>query len=486
MKAASSGFFIYLEFTPLYTRRLPFRATELHSVKRITRFIKNILSPDAPQVADEPLFQVITRDEHSISRSQLSENALKVLYRLHNAGYEALLVGGGVRDTLLGLHPKDFDVATNATPEQVAALFRNARLIGRRFKLVHVVFGRDVIEVATFRAPPTEEHSSKVAATGEQGMILRDNVYGTRDEDAVRRDFSVNAIYYNIADFGVYAYAGGWEDLQNRQLRLIGDPETRYREDPVRMLRAIRFMAKLDFTMEPATAAPIPQLASLLEQVPAARMFDEILKLFLAGNALVTLQLLRQYNLFEHIFPATEQCLRSDPLALALAENTMRNTDARIRADKSVTPYFFLAALLWPALIRMTREFEKTGLPPHPAMQKAADRLLHQQCQHLAIPKRFSIPMREIWEMQLRLPRTQSRKSLELLSLPRFRAAYDFLLLREQSGEDLGGIGSWWTRFQAEHGVPETPSRRQQFNDENPEEPRPARRRRRRAPRNRS
>jgi poly(A) polymerase len=454
-------------------------------VKRLTRFIKNILTPDSPAPDNKPLFTLVTRDEHSISRSQLSENALKVLYRLHNAGYEALLVGGGVRDTLLGLNPKDFDVATNATPEQVASLFRNARLIGRRFKLVHVVYGREVIEVATFRAPPTDEHSSKIAATGEHGMILRDNVYGNRDEDAVRRDFTINAIYYNIADFGVYAYAGGWDDLQNRQLRLMGDPETRYREDPVRMLRAIRFMAKLDFTLEPATAAPIPALASLLEQVPAARMFDEILKLFLAGNALVTLQRLREYGLFGHIFPATEQCLSTDPLALALAENTMRNTDTRIRAEKSVTPYFFLAALLWPALVRMSREFEKTGLPPHPAQQKAADRLLQQQCQRLAIPKRYSIPMREIWEMQLRLPRIQSRKSIELLSLPRFRASYDFLLLREQSGENLDGIGSWWTRFQAEHGVPETASRRQQYNDANPDGPRPApRKRRRRPPRN--
>lgn len=453
-------------------------------MKRITRFIKNILSPDSTPVEQAPLCTVIPRDGHNISRSQISENALKVLYRLHNAGYEALLVGGGVRDTLLGLHPKDFDVATNATPEQVASLFRNALLIGRRFKLVHVRFGREIIEVATFRAPPTEEHSTKVAATGETGMILRDNVYGTRDEDAVRRDFSINAIYYNIADFGVYAYAGGWDDLNNRQLRLIGDPETRYREDPVRMLRAIRFMAKLDFTLEPATAAPLPALASLLEQVPSPRMFDEILKLFLAGNALATLQLLRDYQLFGHIFPATEQCLATDPQALSLAENTMRNTDDRIQAGKSVTPYFFLAALLWPALVRMAKEFEKSGLPAHPAMQKAADRLLNQQCQHIAIPKRFSIPMREIWELQLRLPKTQSRKCQELLGHPRFRAAYDFLLLREQSGEQLHGIGAWWTRFQAEHGVSDTPSRRRQQDDEYPDEPHPApRKRRRRAPR---
>ncbi len=394
---------------------------------------------------------VIPRDQHQISRSNISENALKVLYRLNNAGHQALLVGGGVRDTLLGLNPKDFDVATDATPEQVNQLFRNSRLIGRRFKLVHVVFGREVIEVATFRAPPTEDHSAKVAATGDQGMILRDNVYGNKDEDAMRRDFTVNALYYDIADFSVHAYAGGWDDLQNKRLRLIGDPETRYREDPVRMLRAIRFAAKLGFTIEAQTAEPIPVMAPLLEQIPAARLFEEVLKLFLHGNALDTLRLLREYNLFGALFPATEQCLRDDPMALAMAENTMRNTDDRIRAGKSVTPYFFLASLLWAPLLRVKEEFEAAGMAAHPAMQKAADRIMSQQLQATSIPKRFSIPMREIWELQLRLARTQSRKTTELLTHPRFRAAYDFVLLREQSGENLNGLGKFWTRLQQEN-----------------------------------
>tara|TARA_R110000868_G_scaffold106234_2_gene291394 strand:- start:5949 stop:7301 length:1353 start_codon:yes stop_codon:yes gene_type:complete len=448
-------------------------------VKRLTNFIKNILQSDdvVANAAPSANLRIISRDDHSISRSQISDAALKVLYRLHNAGHEALLVGGGVRDTLLGLSPKDFDVATDATPEQVNQLFRNSRLIGRRFKLVHVVFGREVIEVATFRAPPTDEHSSKVASTGDQGMILRDNVFGNREEDALRRDFTVNALYYNIADFSVYSYAGGWDDLQHRQLRLIGDPETRYREDPVRMLRAIRFMGKLDFSLEPATAAPIPMLAPLLEQIPAARLFDELLKLFLAGKALVTLQLLREYGLLGHIFPATEQCLQAEELARNIAENTMRNTDLRIQAGKSVTPYFFLAALLWPALVRMQKEFEDSGLAPHPALQKAADRILSQQIRHTAIPKRFSIPMREIWELQLRLPKIQSRKAKELLEHPRFRAAYDFLLLREQSGEDLQGVGDWWTDLQKREGVPD--SSRQAYRDDPPRK----RRRRSNAPR---
>ncbi|WP_223248706.1 polynucleotide adenylyltransferase PcnB [Thalassolituus oleivorans] len=397
---------------------------------------------------DDETLKVVPRDEHSISRSSISEAALKVLYRLNKAGYEAYLVGGGVRDTLLGLSPKDFDVATNATPEQVNQLFRNSRLIGRRFKLVHVVFGREVIEVATFRAPPTEEHPNKLAATGDQGMILRDNVYGNKDEDAVRRDFTINALYYNVADFSVHSYAGGWEDLQERRIRLIGDPETRYREDPVRMLRAIRFAAKLNFNIDPEAAAPIPAMAPLLTQIPAARLFEEVLKLILHGNALDTLRLLREYKLFEPLFPGTEQSIKADPQVLALIENTMANTDKRIQAGKSVTPYFFLAALLWPQVARMQREFQDSGLAPHPAMQKAADRALAQQLKATSIPKRFSIPMREIWELQLRLPKVNSRRTSELLTHPRFRAAYDFVLLREQSGEDLGGIGEYWTKRQ--------------------------------------
>ena len=435
-----------------YTRLLLCKTKTSQSVKRPTNLIKSVIrlfGKKKPRT--DVQLTIVPRDEHSISRSNISENALKVLYRLNKAGHQALLVGGGVRDTLLGLHPKDFDVATDATPEQVNQLFRNSRLIGRRFKLVHVVFGRDVIEVATFRAPPTEEHSSKIAAKGDQGMILRDNVYGNKDEDAVRRDFTINALYYDIADYSVHAYAGGWDDLQNRRLRLIGDPETRYREDPVRMLRAIRFAAKLDFSIEAHTAEPIPVMAPLLEQIPAARLFEEILKLFLHGKALDTLRLLREYQLFGPLFPATEQCLRDDPQALTMAENTMRNTDERIRAGKSVTPYFFLAALLWPPLVRIQKEFEAKGMPPHPALQKAADRVLAQQIQSTAIPKRFSIPMREIWEMQLRLARTQSRKAEDLLTHPRFRAAYDFVLLREQSGENLNGIGGFWTRLQQEH-----------------------------------
>ena len=423
---------------------------------------------------------IIPRDEHGISRSNISENALKVLYRLHKAGYQALLVGGGVRDTLLGMHPKDFDVATDATPEQVNKLFRNSRLIGRRFKLVHVMFGRDVIEVATFRAPPQENHSRQQAATGSEGMILRDNVYGTRDEDALRRDFTVNALYYNIADFSVLSYAGGWQDLQQRTLRLIGDPETRYREDPVRMLRAVRFMAKLDFDLAPDTAAPIRELSNLLEQVPSARLFDESLKLFLSGYAANTFELMREYQLFGRLFPAASECIEEDDFALALARNTMKNTDLRIQAGKSVTPYFFLSALLWPAVLRMQHNLEAKGMNSHPALHKAIDSVMAYQCQCTAIPKRFTLSMQEVWELQLRLPRIQSRKCRDLLAHPRFRAAYDFLLLREQSGEDLNGLGQWWTEYQQQHGVPE--KTRSSFDDRGD---RPPRRRRSNRPRRR-
>ena len=326
--------------------------------------------------ASSPSVHIIPRDEHGISRSQLSENALKVLYRLNQAGYQSFLVGGCVRDSMLGAHPKDFDVSTSATPEQVNQLFRNSRLIGRRFKLVHVLFGREVIEVATFRTSPSKEHSSQQAKTGDSGMILRDNVYGTMDEDAIRRDFTINAMYYNVADLSVQAYAGGYQDMKNRLLRMIGDPETRYREDPVRMLRAIRFAAKLDFNIEASSADPIASMAPLMEQIPAPRLFEEVLKLFLSGYAFKTYHLLRDYHLFEQLFPLTEQCVDDDDFAALLVEQAMINTDKRIQAGKSVTPYFFFAALLWPSVQRIQKEFLDQGLPPQPALHQAADRVI--------------------------------------------------------------------------------------------------------------
>ena len=401
---------------------------------------------------------IISRDEHGISRKSISDGALKVIARLRAGGFQAYLVGGGVRDLLLGGHPKDFDVATDAHPEQIRELFRNSRVIGRRFKIVHVRFGPEIIEVTTFRgshAPIDDDEvqqqpSTNQSARSEHGMLLRDNVYGTIEEDAVRRDFTVNALYYTTENFAVYDYTGGMRDLQQRLLRIIGDPATRYREDPVRMLRAARFAAKLDFTIEPTTAAPIPKLANLLTAIPPARMFDEVLKLFMAGYGEATYLQMRDHGLFAPLFPQTAAAIESgQPLAEELILQALRNTDERIAAAKPVTPAFIYAALLWPALQKEVADLTAQGLNEPVALQQAMQMTLDHQLRHTAIPRRFSQPMREIWEMQSRLPRRDGRRIQTLLDHPRLRAAYDFLLLREQAGEALGDLGRWWTEFLA-------------------------------------
>ncbi|WP_375177727.1 polynucleotide adenylyltransferase PcnB [Marinobacter mobilis] len=393
----------------------------------------------------------IPRDEHNVSRTSISDPAKKVLHRLNKAGFEAYLVGGGVRDILLDGKPKDFDVATSATPEEVHALFRNSRLIGRRFRIVHVLFGREVIEVTTFRGNATDntdDSASDQRKTSEHGLLLRDNVYGSMEEDALRRDFTINALYYCIRDFTVIDFAGGVDDLNNRQLRLIGDPETRYREDPVRMLRAIRFAAKLDFAIEPATEAPIRELAPLLTHIPAARLFDEVLKLFTAGHGEATYDLLQRYDLLAPLFPDTVRALNAGEPD-ELIRQALRNTDARIRQGKSVTPYFLFAAMLWPALQAEWRKRQDQGEPIQPALHQAIAKVIGRQIQATSIPKRFSGPMKEIWELQMRLPRRQGKRALTTMEHPRFRAAYDFLLVRENAGELEPGLGQWWTEFQA-------------------------------------
>ena len=393
--------------------------------------------------------QIIPRDHHPVSRRNISENALRVVNRLNSQGYEAHLVGGCVRDLYLDLHPKDFDVATNATPEQVRKLFRNSRLIGRRFKLVHVLFGREMIEVATFRASHEVHHAKDKSHHSDSGRILRDNVYGTIEDDAIRRDFTVNALYYDIRDFSVVDFCNGVEDIENRTLRMIGDPETRYKEDPVRILRAIRFAAKLDFDMAPETEAPVRELSGLLRDVPSARLFDEVLKLLQSGQGVKTFKLLREYNVFGTLFPATEHCLQEgDATAERLILQSLRNTDKRIAKDRPVTPAFLFAALLWSPMRRLTLDLRNQGVPPVPALQQAAITVLDNQITHTAIPKRFSIMVREIWDLQGRLERRQPRSIESLLENPRFRAAYDFLLLREQSGEQLDNAGLWWTNIQ--------------------------------------
>jgi poly(A) polymerase len=432
---------------------------------------------------------VIPRSEHSISRAAISPNALKVLYRLKDAGYQGFLVGGAVRDLLLGITPKDFDVATNALPEEVRRLFRNCRLIGRRFRLAHVHFGNEIIEVATFRAaaaperedaeeaepePDNEGFSGEGGAAGaaedpstrvaesaatydsehrafdQTGRILRDNIYGTIEEDVWRRDFAANGLYYNIDDFSIWDFVDGVSDVRARRLKLIGDPETRYREDPVRMLRAVRFAAKLDFSIEPQTEAPIGKLAYLLDGVPPARLFDECLKLFLSGFGAQSYRLLKRYGLFEHLFPLSAAAFALPPYAYAqeMLERGLINTDERIAADKPVTPTFLFAVLLWSAVLRELNERQAGPAPDLAQLMQACDTVLRAQQSRVAIPRRFAIPMRELLMLQPRFNRRSGVKSLSLLQHPRFRAAYDFLLLRAQVGVADPELAKWWTDVQ--------------------------------------
>jgi poly(A) polymerase len=423
-------------------------------IKGFTRFLQSpgehLRSLFGPEEASSgpPTPRIIPRPDHPVSRQHFSESALKVLYRLHNAGYEAYLVGGCIRDSLLGLMPKDFDVATDATPEQVRELFRNSRTIGRRFRIVHVRFGREVIEVTTFRGKPNDDHANHIAQQANNGMLLRDNVWGNIEQDALRRDFTINALYYNIADFSIHDFANGVADIEARTLRLIGDPETRYREDPVRMLRAVRFAAKLDFQLAPETEAPLHELAALLLQVPPARLFDECLKLFMSGHGLATFRLLRHYGLFAMLFPGADEAMEELPWAEAVVEQALASTDRRIQQDRPVTPAFLFAALLWGPVQLHRQQQEQDGLPPMPAQQAAAQLAISRQLQHISIPKRFSMPMRDIWDLQLRLPQRRGKRAIQTREHPRFRAAYDFLLIRESAGELTPGLGDWWTAFQ--------------------------------------
>jgi len=395
--------------------------------------------------------EVLNIGQHSLQRSQFSRHAVGIVERLQQAGYQAYLVGGCVRDLLLGIAPKDFDVATSATPEQIRAEFRNARVIGRRFKLVHVHFGREIIEVATFRAnhPLDEEEDSNHSSRNESGRILRDNVYGTLEDDAQRRDFTINALYYDPVSERILDYANGVHDVRNRLIRLIGDPVQRYQEDAVRMLRAVRFAAKLNFGIERHSAEPIRELAPLLREIPSARLFEEVLKLFLAGYASDTFEMLVDLRLFDALFPASAEALELRPTYThTLISEALRNTDLRIKQGKPVTPAFLFAALLWPALPTRVLRLQARGMPPIPAMQEGAHDLIAEQCQRIAIPKRFTLPIREIWDMQERLPRRSGKRADLLLENSRFRAGYDFLLLRESAGEDTDGLGEWWTDYQ--------------------------------------
>ncbi|HWG77560.1 MAG TPA: polynucleotide adenylyltransferase PcnB [Steroidobacteraceae bacterium] len=463
-----------------------------------------------------------------MSRTDISRNALRVLYRLKDAGFQAFLVGGGVRDVMLGRHPKDFDIATNALPDEVRALFRNCRLVGRRFRLAHVIFGREVIEVATFRAasapspneePPSDEEVEEEAAQVEgeapslelemdeggdgdgdadeegaeedeqsqgpygaplvsdtlspaegmrrggpglegvdhervldmHGRLLRDNVYGSIEEDVWRRDFTANALYYNIADFSLWDFVGGAADIAARRLRLIGDPETRYREDPVRMLRAARFEAKLGFELEGDTAAPIAELKGLLAQVPPARLFDETQKLFLTGHGERSLDVLRRRDLFGVLFPAVERYLVAHPGSLVeqLLRHGLRNTDERVAADKPVTASFLFALLLYGPIAASIESLPPQRWHEVGAIVAACERSVREAATRVTIPRRIALGVREMYALQPRLEQPRGRRALRLLEQPRFRAAFDLLALRAQLGLAPSSMAQWWTELQS-------------------------------------
>jgi len=401
--------------------------------------------PSAASSQAKNRLHITPRGKHSISRRNISNSALKVMSRLNQSGFEGYLVGGGVRDLLLDNSPKDFDVATNATPEQVKTLFRNSRIIGRRFKIVHVRFGPEIIEVTTFRGQNSE---SSQHVESDSGQLLRDNVYGDMESDALRRDFTINALYYSSKDFGIYDYTTGLQDIERRQLRMIGDPTTRYTEDPVRLLRAVRFASKLGFSIEAATEAPIREQAHLLSHVPPARLFDEILKLFLGGYATATYSLLNDHGLFKELFPDTNKVIKNNPYYGPLIDEVMLNTDKRIRSNKRVTPAFIYAAILWPAMHDRLLILRGKGMSEFDAFNDASQSVISRQLQRIMIPKRFLIPMRQIWELQWRLPNRNGKRAYRLLDHPKFRAGFDFLLAREAAGEELDGLGQWWDLFQ--------------------------------------
>jgi poly(A) polymerase len=416
--------------------------TILNFFKKIMGSARNAVEPVATKV------KIYSRAEHNISRSQISENALKVLYRLQHDGYEAYLVGGCVRDLLLGREPKDFDVATNADPDQVRKVFRNCRLIGRRFRLAHVHFGREIIEVATFRGDGEEKNDNQVL--NKEGRLLRDNVYGTIEEDVWRRDFTVNALYYNIRDFSVVDYVGGMADHKTGTLKLIGDPDMRFREDPVRMLRAVRFAVKLGFKLDSDCEKAIHNDAHLLASIPSARLYDEMIKLFLFGYALQTFEMLRHYGLFQVLFPATESSLASEENGFPrlLLIKALENSDNRIAEGKTVTAYFLLAAFLWEPVQILAKQKMAQGENEFIAYQDAASEIIARQVRSTAMPRHISMAMREVWSLQPKFNARVGSKPSRLIGHPRFRAGYDFLLLRSETGGAEPELAEWWGKYQ--------------------------------------
>ena len=390
---------------------------------------------------------IIPRSAHGVSRDEVSKSALKVLYRLNKSGFQAFLVGGCVRDAMVGLHPKDFDVATDATPDEVRALFSNCRLIGRRFRLAHVRFGREIIEVATFRAASNDVDDDH--AHDDEGRIIRDNVYGSIEEDVWRRDFTCNALYYNIADYSIWDFVGGFEHIKQKHIVLIGDAQQRLREDPVRMLRAVRFAAKLDFTIDKSVSKAMRSQADLLTNVPAARLFDEFLKLFQAGHAERTFDMLREYGLFAELFPATDQEIEQDDAFGDFVRAALRNTDKRVAQGLSVTPMFLLGVFFWAPARRLAADLRaEEKMSESQALSLASYELASQQQKRVSIPRRFTVPMREMIALQPRFTTTRGKRALKLLEHRRFRAAYDFMMLLAEVGQFDSELARFWTDVQ--------------------------------------
>jgi poly(A) polymerase len=400
----------------------------------IKKFIRRVLRIKEGEPATFPIA------EHGIRRDSVSYGARKVCDVLQSHGHKAYVVGGAVRDLMLGVVPKDFDIATDAHPEEVHRLIRRSRVIGRRFKLVHALFNDEVVEVSTFRA------GDGTAQTDEHGRVLRDNVYGNRQQDAERRDFTVNALYYDPSTETVLDYHNGVRDLKKRTLRIIGDPRARYREDPVRMLRAVRLAAKLDFNIDAKTRTPIKEQAELLDNVPAARVFDEMLKLLLSGHASKCLHRLRGEGLHHGVLPLLDVIVEQ-PLGEKFVNLALAQTDKRIREDKPVSPAFLFAALLWHEVLAAWKAAEAKGERSTPALYMAMDEVLDKQTDKLAIPRRLTTTMKEIWTLQPRLEQRSGRRPFALLEHPRLRAGYDFLMLRAESGEAPGELVDWWRRF---------------------------------------
>lgn len=430
-------------------------------IKKIASFFSS--SNESSVVTSEDCV-IIPRKKHGISRKQIDKHALDILYGLKRAGYDAYLVGGAVRDLMLGIEPKDFDVVTNAEPEQVKAVFKKkCRLIGRRFRLAHVGYGRNIIEVATFRGDGegakkvSRKQLNNTRATDDSGKLVRDNVYGTMDEDIWRRDFTVNSLYYNIKNFSIIDYAGAAEDIKKGQLRLIGDPVARYREDPVRMIRAIRFAAKLGFNIEKNTKDPIYEMGHLLKDVSHARMFEEVLKLFHSGVGVEVFEKLRHFGLFSYIFPQTHHILSFEDQGFPhmLVIEALKSTDERIHQGKSVNPAFLFAAMLWEPMNQRLDQHLEEGFTHQDAMYAAANDVIGEQISSTAIPKRFTAQMREIWNLQGRLARNnKGAKAQKMQEHVRFRAAYDFLGVRVAAGEtELADLFDWWTVYQEKNPI---------------------------------